>query len=113
MTQPERTDETIRFAEKILELLVVAHKRCNGYKKDFLAASDHVQQWADRFRHESRSSSDLGALSEITGWERDAGKTCSAARALYLRLPADAKLWHAGRTFEQPDFARLRYALCS
>ncbi len=91
----------------------MAHRRCNGAKRDFLAASVHVENWARRFPLHGPGAAELAALAQSAGWERDPGKTQSAARALYLRLPEDARLWRGGRLFEPPDFARLRAALCS
>jgi 5-methylcytosine-specific restriction endonuclease McrA len=101
-----------RYPDNGIENLVVAHRRCNSDKRDFLAASDHVENWARRFLAGFNGTSELATLSETASWERDPEKTRSAARALYLRLPPDAKLWHEGRVFEQPDFIRLRSVLC-
>jgi hypothetical protein len=101
-----------RYPDSGIENLVVAHKRCNGDKRDFLAASEHVENWSQRLNQDSATASDLTTLSKASSWERNPEKTRSAARALYLRLPADAKLWHNARLFVPPDFPRLRAALC-
>jgi len=100
-----------RYPDNGIENLVVAHKRCNSDKRDFLAANVHVENWARRFVSDFAGSSDLATLSDTSNWERDPEKTRCSARALYLRLPTDAKLWHDGKMFEQPDFIRLRAAL--
>jgi 5-methylcytosine-specific restriction endonuclease McrA len=102
-----------RYPDNGIENLVIAHKRCNSDKRDFLAANGHVENWAQRFLAGFTSTSELATLSESAGWERDPDKTRSAARALYLRLPPDACLWHSHKIFECPDFLRIRTALCS
>jgi len=101
-----------RYPDNGIENLVVAHRRCNGDKRDFLAASEHVENWSLRLDPDSTTRSDLAALSKTSSWERNPEKTRSAARALYLRLPADAKLWRNARIFVPPDFPRIRAALC-
>jgi hypothetical protein len=101
-----------RYPDNGIENLVVAHKRCNNDKRDFLAATDHVEHWKSRFPSIPAVSSDLSALADAIGWERDPQKTKGAARALYLRLHPDARLWSNGRNFVHPDFARLYAALC-
>jgi hypothetical protein len=37
--------------------------------------------------------------------------TRGVARGIYLRLPEDALLWTAGKTFDRPDLVLLRGAL--
>jgi hypothetical protein len=101
-----------RYPDHGIENLVVAHKRCNGEKRDFLAATDHVERWTCRFILPTGTSSDLSTLADSVGWERDPGKTLGAARGLYLRLHSDARLWSNGRIFVHPDFERLHAALC-
>jgi 5-methylcytosine-specific restriction endonuclease McrA len=101
-----------RYPDNGIENLVVAHKRCNSEKRDFLAATDHVERWKSRFALPAGMSSDLSTLSDSVGWERDPGKTLGAARGLYLRLHSDARLWSNGRIFVHPDFGRLHAALC-
>jgi hypothetical protein len=101
-----------RYPDNGIENLVMAHKRCNSDKRDFLAATDHVEHWKSRFPSDPARSSDLSVLAEDVEWERDPEKTKGAARALYLRLHAEARLWSNGRSFAHPDFTRLHAALC-
>jgi 5-methylcytosine-specific restriction endonuclease McrA len=101
-----------RYPDNGLENLVVAHKRCNSDKRDFLAATEHVEHWKSRFPGETADSTELSTLAENVEWERNPQKTKAAARALYLRLHSDARLWINGRSFVYPDFPRLRLALC-
>lgn len=90
--------------------LVAAHPGCNNRKRDFLAAADHVARWAARFsRAEIR-----GALDEIAlrrRWGHHPARTIAVARAVYLRLPSDARLWLVGDRFVQPDPEVLASAL--
>jgi hypothetical protein len=53
----------------------------------------------------------LGNLAQHTAWEREPYKTASVARAIYLRLPADAQLWLRRREFVDADGARLATVL--
>jgi 5-methylcytosine-specific restriction endonuclease McrA len=101
-----------RYPDNGLENLVVAHKRCNNDKRDFLAAAGHVERWRCRFLSDQAGSTVLTMLAESMEWERNPGKTLGAARALYLRLHADARLWSEGKSFVPPDFPRLQAALC-
>ena len=101
-----------RYPDNGLENLVVAHRRCNSDKRDFLAATGHVERWGGRFSSDRTGSTDLAVLAESAGWERDPVKTRGAARALYFRLHADARLWSEGKSFVTPDFPRLHAALC-
>src|SRR5207249_11170136 len=79
-----------------LENLVVAHARCNAQKRDFLAAAAHVGHWRARTRSASPVSAELDRLAEAIGWTRHPDRTLGVARALYLRLPEDARLWLRG-----------------
>ena len=100
-----------RYPDNGIENLVVAHRRCNSDKRDFLAATKHVEHWKKRFPDVATESTELSALAEAVEWERDPEKTAAAARALYLRLHSDAKLWMNGKRFVHPDFPRLLLAL--
>jgi 5-methylcytosine-specific restriction endonuclease McrA len=93
-----------RYADNGLENLVVAHRRCNGAKRDFLAAVDHVRHWC---RRASLHATELAEIAARARWERDPGKTESVARAIYLRLPDGAKLWLRGGDFLALDRAIL------
>lgn len=88
---------------------MVADQRCNAYKRDFLAAADHVRRWRElRFTTEA---SDLGEIAVRLGWERHPEQTLSVARSMYLRLPARAKLWLKAREFVDADRGMLAGAL--
>ncbi|WP_375768833.1 HNH endonuclease [Archangium gephyra] len=99
-----------RHPDNGLDNLVVAHDRCNNAKRDFLAAAEHVERWAQR----SRSlAGDLEDISQQRDWARDARKTLGVARAMYVRLPEDARLWQREKTFEQAHKERIVEALAA
>ena len=60
-------------------------------------------------RHEECSQ--LTDLAAESGWDRGGLKTVSVARAIYLRLPEDARLWLRGKDFVEPDADAIRDAL--
>ncbi len=101
-----------RYPDNGIENLVVAHKRCNGDKRDFLAATGHVENWTRRFAAPG-GWPEYASLAQDAQWERDPDKTLSAARALYLRLSPEARRWSNGKIFVHPDFPRLQSALCT
>jgi hypothetical protein len=92
--------------------LVPAHPRCNNRKRDFLASADHVAAWTQRFddRQKTRALEDIAARRR---WGADAKRTLSVARAVYLRLPADARLWHLDEDFVAPDLGLLTAVLAT
>jgi 5-methylcytosine-specific restriction endonuclease McrA len=100
-----------RYPDDSLDNLVVADVACNGFKSSSLAAADHVARWARRFVAGSQEDRQLGDLARLTAWEREPDKSASVARGIYLRLPADARLWLRRREFVDPDGARLAAAL--
>lgn len=92
-----------RYPDDGIENLVVADKRCNGYKKDFLAAIPHVEKWRRRFKSDLSEGSQLKQVAESANWDSHPDKTLSAARAIYLRVPDNARLWHRHREFMQTN----------
>lgn len=92
-----------RYPDDGLDNLVVADGRCNGQKSSSLAATSHVARWAGRLVDGAAASHELAALASETGWTREAGKSLSVARAIYLRLPTDARLWLRGREYVPPE----------
>jgi 5-methylcytosine-specific restriction endonuclease McrA len=100
-----------RYPDDGLDNYVVADKRCNGWKSSSLAASEHLSQWADRFNDVSAGSGSLALLAAETGWERATHRILGVARAIYFRLPNDARLWLQGRDFVAPDADVIRRVL--
>jgi hypothetical protein len=83
---------------------VVADSRCNGAKRDHLAAGRHVERWIGRSR---RHRSELEQIAAELRWDRHAERSEGVARSLYLRLPASARLWDAPGDFVPVDHAQL------
>lgn len=90
--------------------LVVAHARCNNRKRNFLAAATHVDAWARRFS-DPRMTGTLEEIAAARRWSLQPSRTMSVARAVYLRLPDDARLWLSGDEFVEPEHAVLAAAL--
>ncbi len=97
-----------RYPDDGLDNLVAAHPRCNNSKRDFLAAVDHLEHWTARRRV---LGSDLEAIAESCGWRRDPGRSASVAAAIYLRLPATARLWRRTEEFVPADVDGIQRAL--
>lgn len=100
-----------RYPDNGIHNLVAAHPRCNNSKRDFLASADHVEHWAGRLAPASGRWSELGAIAAGLRWDSHPDRTLATARALYLRLPGDAKLWNAPGDFVDADVGVLARAL--
>ena len=92
-----------RYPNNAIENLVVAHERCNGWKRDFLAASEHVGRWRERFGPEMRTAPELEEVAEKARWESAPQRSMSVTRAIYLRLSPDVQLWKRGREFVEGE----------
>ena len=100
-----------RYPDDGLDNLVVADRRCNGHKRAFLAAVGHVVRWAPRVEPESPESQRLQEIAQQHSWARHPDRTFSVARAIYLGLPGDARLWLRAREFVSVDRPELVRAL--
>ena len=100
-----------RHPNNAIENLVVSHERCNGYKRDFLAAAEHVAAWRRRLESDSEIAHQLVQLAEEKAWEQGQDRSLSVARAIYLRLPDGYKLWVRGREFDDLDREAVTEAL--
>jgi hypothetical protein len=97
-----------RYRDDGLDNLVPAHGKCNNSKRDFLASADHLERWAERTR---ARDAELTAVAQACRWPRDRDRSTAVARAVYLRLPADARLWRGPDDFDPVDHARITRAL--
>lgn len=97
-----------RYGSDDLENLVAAHGSCNLDKRDFMASAEHVQKWTERARREAAG---LAAIARDARWTYAPGTPRAVARAVYLRLPEDGRLWLVGKTFVPVDRAGLVRAL--
>jgi hypothetical protein len=100
-----------RYPDDGLDNFVVADKKCNGLKSSSLAASRHLARWTRRFVTGSSEHSELALLADRATWNRHPDQSISVARAIYLRLPDDARLWLGGRDYVAPDQAVIAEAL--
>jgi hypothetical protein len=97
-----------RYPDNGIENLVLADAACNGAKRDFLAAGEHVRRW--RERNLARSQVLVG-IADAVRWETHPEETLGVARGLYLRLAPSARLWLRGPEFCPPDPDGLRETL--
>lgn len=100
-----------RYPDNGIQNLVAAHPRCNGEKRDFIAASDHLERWVTRSSTAAGPAEQLESIAERLRWEHQPERTFSVARAIYLRLPIDARLWVRGGDFVSLDRERVRSVL--
>ena len=100
-----------RYADDGLDNLVVADTVCNGSKSSSLAADAHLSRWTRRFAQGSKECDAFTQLAAKARWIRDPGRSLSVARAIYPRLPHDARLWLRGREFVPPDTSVIAGAL--
>lgn len=100
-----------RMPDNGIENLVLADPRCNSSKRAFIAAADHLGRWAQRFSDHSALAHALDHAAIDLGWESHPEKTLGVARAIYLRLPAQADLWLRGGEFVKPDTTAINSAL--
>ena len=89
-----------RHPDNGIDNLVIADQRCNGDKRDFLAAGEHVEHWAVRASQaEGSLRNQLGEIAARAGWEHHPERTLNVARTIYSRLPDDVRLWLQMRHF--------------
>jgi len=100
-----------RYPDDGLDNFVVADRRCNGSKSSSLAADAHLSRWTRRFTVDSGEYRQLGELAVSTKWERRPDRSLSVARAIYPRLPGDARLWLRAGEFIPPDMPAIVAAL--
>jgi 5-methylcytosine-specific restriction endonuclease McrA len=96
-----------RYPENGIFNLVVADPQCNGDKSDFLSAIQHVESWAERFQDQSSMAADLQSIETRLKWDGSRARTLSVARAIYLRLRQDAKLWRIRKDFVNAEPERI------
>jgi diadenosine tetraphosphate (Ap4A) HIT family hydrolase len=89
-----------RHPDNGIENLVIADPRCNGNKRDFLAAGEHVERWAQRFGASDEAVREqLTDIARRAGFDRHPERTLNVARTIYSRLPDDVRLWLRTREF--------------
>lgn len=93
-----------RYPDNGIENLVAADRGCNGAKRDHLAAAGHVDAWVERI---GAHKSDLGEIAVRAQWDRHPDRSLAVARSIYLRLPAEVRLWQLEQDFVLVDRPRL------
>ncbi len=98
-----------RYPNDALANFVVADKKCNNHKKDFLASGQHLNKWWKRISDTDDSSfKDLNHIAEQRSWETGFEITQSVASAIYLRLHDGVDLWQRGREFVPADLKTIK-----
>jgi hypothetical protein len=92
-----------RHPDDGLENLVAADRRCNGAKRDHLAAAEHVERWV---RRAAARKAELGEIAARARWERDPERSLAVARSIYLRLPVEARLWQVDQALVRVERPR-------
>ena len=100
-----------RHPDNGIHNLVAAHPECNNAKRAFLAGLEHVRRWLRHFDPELSLRGQLDGIAVAAGWGRDAQRTLSVGRGLYLSLRPTAKLWRETNVFEDAEPAALRKLL--
>ena len=88
-----------RWPNDAIENLVVADQ-CNGFKREHLAAADHVDRWA---LHVATHRSDLLEIATKARWSSDAGRSTTLVTSTYRQVVAGVPLWVEGRTFVEAE----------
>jgi HNH endonuclease len=96
-----------RWPDNGIENLVASHPGCNNSKRDFFAATRHVEAWLPRFGEASGTGRDLRDAAGALDWDTHPARTLAVARAFYLHLPRTAKLWLSRDAFENADRVRI------
>lgn len=92
-----------RYPDDSIQNLVAADKGCNGKKKNFIAASEHLARWVARSAEDTESSRGLEEISRALSWESHREETLGVARSIYMRLREGTELWLRGDEFVKAD----------
>ena len=92
-----------RHPDDSLLNLVAADSACNGAKSDFVAASRHLERWHHRAASDRHT---LHQVADTQAWTAS-DRILGVARAIYLGLPRDGRLWLDKRDFEVVDRERM------
>lgn len=94
-----------RVPNDTLANLVVAHRRCNGAKRDHFAALHHLEAFAGRHQP------DLVEIAESLDWPLHAPEAHRTAISLYAHLPVGSQLWLSPGVYEGLDPTRRQRTL--
>jgi hypothetical protein len=102
-----------RYSADTLDNFVVADRSCNGFKSSSLAAAEHLSRWTRRFAGGSSECAQLSDLAQRARWDREPSRSLNVARAIYLRLPDDARLWLRRKEFVAANANLIGVALAA
>ncbi|MFH1016787.1 MAG: HNH endonuclease domain-containing protein [Pseudomonadota bacterium] len=97
-----------RYPDDGLANLVVADRKCNSKKRDFLAATGHLDRWIERIR---TRSDDLAVIAQAHRWDDATARMRHIATAMYTPLPEEYPLWNSGDNFEPCNRAQIQEIL--
>ncbi|MEE4246191.1 MAG: HNH endonuclease domain-containing protein [Kangiellaceae bacterium] len=95
-----------RYQNDALSNFVVAHRNCNGAKKDFLANEDHLLNWIVRL-DDTMYASQLEQIAIENNWELGREVSENVGRAIYSNLHDGVELWRLGKDFTLFDRERI------
>jgi len=96
-----------RYPNDCLENFVLAHAKCNGDKKHYLAAKVHLDNWLVRFSDDYSADLFAGAAGELL-WDSRPEDSLGIARSVYLGMPEGTPLWVGGGEFVDVERYVLR-----
>ncbi|MDP6650664.1 MAG: HNH endonuclease domain-containing protein, partial [Gammaproteobacteria bacterium] len=96
-----------KYPADLAHNFVLTHNKCNGYKRDHLAAEDHLKRWAESRLDNTLLDADFASAGVLV----DANRSRHVARWAYEQAEAaQAHGWILGKKFEVID-NRWRYIL--
>lgn len=91
-----------RYAIDLGHNFVYTHKSCNNYKRDYLAAPNHIERWRVQNLDDGHT---LARHFDQAGLAQDLDRTHLLARWAYQQAQASkARLWLSKREFEPCDY---------
>jgi len=91
-----------KFPNDAIENLVLACKKCNGKKSDYLCVPQFVERWL------SRPDEELARIATTSHWDTDPRRSRAIAANIYGSLVAGSVVWAGGEDFVGIDNAVLR-----
>jgi len=96
-----------KYPADLAHNFVLAHDKCNGDKRDHLAAEDHLERWAESRLGNTLLDADFASAGVLVDADRSSHVACWAYEQAET---AQAHGWILGKQFEKID-SRWRYIL--
>ena len=96
-----------RHPDNSLDNLVATHAACNNAKSASLAGLGHLGRWIQRFTG-GPASQRVEEVQLSTGWPRRPDRVLATARATYLWLPSETRMWQEKSVYDPLDPAAVR-----